>query len=577
MPDGMESLDVYTFSGRSYGVSFFDQLVSRVSQLLYHLDFYVPADKVSLKQKYINRVMERYIPLYLSNYHKTRYSIDTLSTGKSVSSVTAGDDNGLMDSPWPMKCHDQRHTGCSPYSTRGHYGRIKWKFKTSFGVESSAVIDREDNIYFGEFGAILYCLQPNGTMKWSYETNGFIWSTPALAQDGTIYVTSYDAKIHALYPNGTLKWKYPAGGSITSSPAIDKDGIIYFGIMGPEYKGRVYALYPNGTMKWYYDTGYYIASDPALGDDGTIYIGSGDNYLYALYPNGTLRWRFKTGGDVKTHPVIADDGTIYFGATDGVLYAVYPNGTLRWKNSGIKVSGCSSVALDTKGIIYTGGLEIICAINPENGSIIWSYNPGKDLAMIHGSPALSSDGTLYIPICKVGDEGGWIIAVNISTGTEVWRHKVGGWRAESSPAIGSDGTIYIGGTSSNSGGLYAFGLGYPNHPPEAPVINGPTSGKPGVVYNFSVYAIDPDGDNVSFDICWDNGGDLTDFVPSGKEIILSHSWERRGEYTITIAAWDEHGACSPDTTFHIKISYLKNPLLQILKNIHTQEELWGYD
>jgi len=347
---------------------------------------------------------------------------------------------------------------------------------------------------------------------------------------------------------------------IDSSPAIDQNGIIYFGIMGPEYKGRVYALYPNGTIRWYYDTGYWIDSDPAIGDDGTIYIGSGDNYLYAFYPNGTLRWRFKTGGDVKTHPVIADDGTIYFGATDGVLYAVYPDGTLRWKNKNIKVSGCSSVALDTKGVIYTSGIEIICAVNPDNGSIIWSYNPGRDLAMIHGSPALSSDGTLYIPMCKVGDEGGWIIAVNISTGTEVWRRKISGDWVDSSPAIGSDGTIYIGSSGMDYGYLYAFGLGYPNHPPGAPVISGPHSGKPGVVYNFSVYAVDPDGDNLTYHIIILGNKPNSSVVkkdvgpfPSGYVYNFSYSWDEPDDYWINVYAEDEHGYAGQLESFPIAI------------------------
>ncbi|HEC89930.1 MAG TPA: hypothetical protein ENI44_05055, partial [Thermoplasmatales archaeon] len=368
-------------------ITFLDKLVYQTSRLLYHLDFYVPSDKIYLKQRYINKVIEQYLSQYLTYQHRAKYPTKIASTSKPVSTGVLGDGSGLMDSAWPMKCHDLRHTSLSPYSTKGHYGRIKWSFSVAGPMESGIVIDNENTIYFGSWDYNLYALHSNGTKKWNYETGETIWSTPALAQDGTIYIGSWDCKLHALYPNGTLKW--------------------------------------------YYDTGFWVTSDPAISDDGTLYIGSGDNYLYALYPNGTLRWRFKTGGYVKSHPVIASDGTIYFSSLDGILYAVYPNGTLKWKNKNIKVSGCSSVALDTKGIIYTSGIEIICAVNPENGSIIWSYNPGKDLAMIHGSPALSSDGTLYIPMCNVDGNGGWIIAVNISTGAEVWRRKIGGWSAES--------------------------------------------------------------------------------------------------------------------------------------------------
>ena len=37
--------------------------------------------------------------------------------------------DGLMDSAWPMYCHDARHTGISPYGKEGDYYKILWKFK----------------------------------------------------------------------------------------------------------------------------------------------------------------------------------------------------------------------------------------------------------------------------------------------------------------------------------------------------------------------------------------------------------------------------------------------------------------
>ena len=42
-----------------------------------------------------------------------------------VSPVTL---DGLMDSAWPMYCHDTRHTGRSPYSTADNPGLVKWLF-----------------------------------------------------------------------------------------------------------------------------------------------------------------------------------------------------------------------------------------------------------------------------------------------------------------------------------------------------------------------------------------------------------------------------------------------------------------
>jgi hypothetical protein len=116
---------------------------------------------------------------------------DTAERGQSFTG-----EGGPMDSPWPMKCHDNHHTSRSPYSTADNLGDELWRFKTKWDgtIESSAVIDNNGIIYFGSMGSDrrLYALYPNGTEKWDYQVGLMIWSTPAIAEDGTIYVTSYD-------------------------------------------------------------------------------------------------------------------------------------------------------------------------------------------------------------------------------------------------------------------------------------------------------------------------------------------------------------------------------------------------
>ena len=589
----MESLDLYTFSGRGYGVSFFDQLVSRVSQLLYHLDFYVPADKVSLKQKYINRVMERYIPLYLSNYHKTRYSIDTLSTGKSVSSVTAGDDNGLMDSPWPMKCHDQRHTGCSPYSTASNNGVLLWSFKTGAPIDAGIVISSDGTIYFGCHNNYLYALYPNGTLKWKYKTGGWIWCSPAIGSDGTIYVGSWDCKLYAVNPDGSLKWRFPAGQVITSSPVIDNDDIIYFGVMGPGYKGRVYALYPNGTVKWYYDTGDWITSDPALGEDGTLYIGSCDNYLYTINPNGTLKWRYKTGDYIKGPPSIDKDGTIYFNSFDDYLYALYPNGTLKWKCK-VGYGSETNPSIGPDGTIYVGG-KYLYAIYP-NGSLKWKFNLGYDRHIAQSSPAISSDGIIYVGTNIHETDGGEIIAIN-PDGTERWRRMIANTFVDSSPCIDQNGIIYIGSTSSDQftgysfGVLYAFGEGTLT-PPDPPVIEGPGEGKTDEWYwfNFTGYScvdIGVDGIGVSYFVDWGDGSSTgwTHSFNSGEKISLDHHYTEKGTYVIKAKVRDVFYGLESGWSYHtINITKKKNNPLEILLlnlcvfnrlKIHLEELMGG--
>ena len=70
-------------------------------------------------------------------------------------------------------------------------------------------------------------------------------------------------------------------------------------------------------------------------------------------------------------------------------------------------------------------------------------------AMIDSSPAIGSDGTIY-----VGSDDYNLYAIN-SNGTLKWSYATGSWY-NSSPAIGSDSTIYVG---SDDGKLYAIGSG----------------------------------------------------------------------------------------------------------------------
>jgi outer membrane protein assembly factor BamB len=453
--------------------------------------------------------------------------------------------DGLMDSPWPMKCHDLRHTGRSPYSTADITDLEKWRFFTDRPIEASPVIGADGTIYVGELGRYLYALYPDGTLKWKYKTNGWIWSAPAIDENGIVYIGTHWDYLYAINPDGTKKWVFDAGDTISSSPAIAEDGTIYFGTMGSGC--NIFAVNPNGTEKWRYHTGYYIVSDPAIGEDGTIYIGSGDNYLYALYSNGTLKWRFKTGHEIHGHPSIADDGTIYFDSYDGKFYAVYPNGTLRWK-LGISGPGCGSAAIGEDGIIYYGG-DKFYAIYPD-GTIKWSFDLGG-ASTGHSSPALSADGTIYI------NAGGSLIALNCD-GTEKWHKTVKG--DGSSPIIAEDGTVYVGapfqevvdGTSIPGGYIHAFGPVESNEPPEIPNIAGPINGEVRKTYYYEFKSHDPDRNPVRFYINWGDGEkEWSNEYASDQVGHVKHKYLKSGTYVIKAKAQDSLGAESDWGTLEV--------------------------
>jgi len=451
--------------------------------------------------------------------------------------ISAGDP---IDSPWPMYCHDVRHTGRSPYNTLNNAGTEKWKFWTEIsGIPSGIVISDDGTIYFG--GSYdLYAVNPNGTQKWRFEIIAPVLSCPAIDENGTIYVgTAYvNTNLYAITPDGALKWKFPA--QIFSSPAIGIDGTIYFG----DANNNINALYPNGTLKWRYTTGHAVYSSPAIDDDGTIYCGSHDGNLYALYPNnGTLKWKYGTGDWIGRGPSIADDGTIYFGSWDGYLYAVYPNGTLKWKTGGYLAGTTPIIGAD--GTIYVGN-RYLSAIFPNNGSVKWTFDPGPGSSIRGSNPCISADGTIYFGTY----DSGKIHAVN-SDGTEKWQVSIGG-DVESAPAIGEDGTVYIGSQLLNGGYLYAFGELDPNAP-SAPTIDGQTSGIAGIEYEYKFTTTDPNGNDVYYYIEWGDGS-VEDWIgpySSGEEITRAHTWDEKGTYTIKARAKDTDNLWGPWGTLKV--------------------------
>jgi hypothetical protein len=112
-----------------------------------------------------------------------------------------------------------------------------------------------------------------------------------------------------------------------------------------------------------------------------------------------------------------------------------------------------------------------------------------------------------------------------------------------------------------------------NHPPEAPLIDGPGSGKPGVLYHYNVSTIDPDGDNVSYFIDWGDNTSTGWIGPyaSGAEVAASHSWSKKGTYDIKAKAKDVFGNESTWSTLRVQmpqdLAFLQTFFAQLLERL----------
>ncbi len=568
--------------------------------------------------------------IYLNTEQTTYYKVESLK-----------ESNPISDSIWPMKCHDLHHTSRSPYINDnsgiekwrfrtddcveaspvvGNDGTIyvgdfdrylyainpdgteKWRYKTGGWIWSAPAVADDGTIYVGSWDNFLYAINPNGTLKWKFGGGGEMDSSPAIGNDGTIYVGSYSHKLFAINPDGTEKWRYETGYHITSDPAIGNDGTIYIG-SGDSY---LYAINPNGTLKWRFKTDDDIKSHPSIGADGTIYIDSWDYYLYAVNPDGTEKWKIQTASGCGS-AAIEFDGTIYIGAYDGYLYAINPDGTIKWSYKlDAQSTGHSSPAIGGDGTIYVCGGTLLFAVNPD-GTELWR----KEIGKAESSPVIGEDGTIYIGSGQ--DDFGYLHAFGapyfiaeangpyyglidepvqfegdaykgVKPYTWLWDFGDGYSSDEQNPShiYTEEGNYSVTLTVSDSEGNVTYDSSWAwvqdgNFPPVMPLIDGPVSGKPDQIMDFSFKSTDPEGTKIWYFVDWDDGSNTGWFGPynSGTMVTLNHCWPK-GVFTIKCKAKDVYDDESPIGTHTITV--LKNkamsfPLLsRFLERYYLLEE-----
>jgi parallel beta-helix repeat protein len=109
-----------------------------------------------------------------------------------------------------------------------------------------------------------------------------------------------------------------------------------------------------------------------------------------------------------------------------------------------------------------------------------------------------------------------------------------------------------------------------NEPPETPIIDGPTSGKAGLEYNYTFLTTDPEGEHIQYYINW---GEKKEFwlgpYKSGDAVTINHTWIRYGTFTIKAKARDFYGLETDWVTLEVTMPRsraIKTPLFNLLQN-----------
>lgn len=256
----------------------------------------------------------------------------------------------------------------------------------------------------------------------------------------SVYVGVTDNSFEALdAATGIRRWKVATPAMVKSQPSAVFGGLV----VTTDFAGTITAWNTRtGAQVWRVRTGGAILGSPVFGGPSLIYAGATDGHLYAIKSaTGTGGgWQTITAGAIETTPVldpvdhrvfVASDegggGIIGFDEATGARLGIFSPGT----NS---VFAASPVFTASTGLLYMGFLDgTVSGLHASGfGGPVWQRKLDGPVT------TLSVDGGLLY----VGTENGHLVALNASSGANVWQFATGS--AVHSPPRLDRGQLYVG-------------------------------------------------------------------------------------------------------------------------------------
>ena len=268
-------------------------------------------------------------------------------------------------------------------------------------------------------------------------------------------------------------------------------------------------------------TGTVVQATPYIGARGVYRLGNGN--LLATSSAGVQEIQSGTGAIIQTEKT----GSCH------MIESSEPPGNLPpyVPNSPNPTNGANNVPLNTN-ISWVGG-------DPNAGDIV-TYDVYFDTVSPPAKKASNQSATSYTP--------------SLLNPSMKYYWKIVAW---DDYGLSTEGPIWEFTTKANT-------------PPNAPTITGPANGKIKVAIAYNFTTTDPDSNDVSYYIDWGdetNSGWIGPYT-SGDEITQSHTWTKKGDYTIKAKAKDSFGNESDWGELSVTMPYSYNlPFMQLWERL----------
>jgi outer membrane protein assembly factor BamB len=355
---------------------------------------------------------------------------------------------------------------------------IKWKtfLNTNpiFGAESTSVIDKEGNIYFGSHSGNFYSLNSSGKIRWTFTTKVKIYSSPLLI-DNSVYFVGGDGYLYSLSLNGDLIWLYDLAEWSKSSKYHKllsflihlpftysfgrKKNINYRSWCSPNtVNGKIFVtgfgkglfcFNQDGTVEWNHDLGFprYQLSGVTIDNNNNIYVSSRKGYAYCFSINGIFNWKrkIKLFWEPWGNPVYCTKtNQCYFffskNENKGLITALNSKGELKWYlklgairgSCAISICGQYFYCCDLDGYLYK--------VKSEDGQILIKKKITSCIRGLWTTPTIDSQNNILLS-AKDSNTSGRLLKLNEQLEI-IWEFKTG--KVLSIPLVLENGELLFG-------------------------------------------------------------------------------------------------------------------------------------
>lgn len=258
----------------------------------------------------------------------------------------------------------------------------------------------------------------------------------------------------------TLRWQHALHAPVSATPVVVEQQLFV-----ATESGNVHAFdLRTHNQLWLYHTEAAIASTPAVAD-GRVYFLSRDGYFYALeQATGKLLWRFATQGEARFAAVggygtpaeygpvtdpwdfyasspLVHAGKVYFGSSDHHLYALNAaTGALVWSFKADAPIHSSPRYASNKIFVGTWGTRLY-AVDAQTGNEVWQFQGGVD-PQHHVMQGITASPTVDGQCVYIGARDGFMYALNVADGAQVWKYAAEGSWILSTAAV-DENNVYI--------------------------------------------------------------------------------------------------------------------------------------